>query len=143
MSSLLSISFSLCIVSWMGVARIVRGHVLQIKSNLYIEAAEALGASSKRQIFIHILPNAIGPILVLFSFQIPYNILCESFLSFIGLGLQPPHSSWGVLASEGWRTIRVYPHLLIFPGLAIYLTSLACNELGDSLRDVVDPRKTN
>ena len=139
LKAIAGICFSLCLVSWMGTARVVRNHVLQIKTELYIEASEAIGASSVRQIFRHVLPNAMGPILVLFTFQVPYNILFESFLSFIGLGLQPPYSSWGVLASEGWRMLRVYPHFLVFPGLAIYITSLVCNIFGDALRDWMDP----
>jgi ABC-type dipeptide/oligopeptide/nickel transport system permease subunit len=110
---------------------------------LYIEAATALGASVPTILFRHIFPNILGPIIVQLSFQIPANILTESFLSFIGLGLQPPHSSWGSLAAEGWRSLKTYPHLAIYPGLAVFLSMLAFNLFGDGLRDAFDPKMKN
>jgi oligopeptide transport system permease protein len=87
-----------------------------------------------------VVPNILGPIIVILSYQIPSNILFESFLSFIGLGLQPPFSSWGVLANEGWRSLQTFPHLMIWPGMALFLAMLAFQLLGDGLRDAFDPQ---
>ena len=140
LKALSSIFLALSVVGWVSIARLVRGQVLQAKQFLYVEAAQALGVSSSRIVFRHILPNILGPIIVTLTFQIPANILFESFLSFIGLGLQPPYSSWGVLANEGWRSLRTYPHLIIGPGVALYITMLAFNLLGDGLRDAFDPK---
>ena len=137
--ALIGILLSLSIVGWVSLARLVRGQVLHIKSVLYIESARALGASTPTILWRHVLPNISGPIIVLLTFQIPANVLFESFLSFIGLGLQPPYSSWGVLANDGWRA-KSYPHLILAPGLAIFITMLAFNLFGDGLRDAVDPR---
>ncbi len=131
---------ALSVVGWVTLARVVRGQVLQVKQMTYVEAATALGASSFFIVVRHIVPNILGPIIVLLTFQIPSNILYESFLSFIGLGLQPPFSSWGVLASSGWQTIRSFPHLIIYPSLVLFFTMLAFNFLGDGLRDAFDPQ---
>lgn len=131
---------SLSVIGWMGVARMVRGQVREIKSRPFVEAAYAVGGNSPRIILKHILPNVFGSLIVLLTFQIPTNILLESFLSFIGLGLQPPYSSWGVLANEGWRSLRSEPHLILFPGSVLFLTMLCFNYLGDGLRDLLDPR---
>lgn len=138
--ALSGILLSLSILGWMSLARVVRGQVLQAKSLAFVESAQALGFSSFRIMLKHILPNIVGPIMVLITFQVPSNILFESFLSFIGLGLQPPFSSWGVLASEGWRSMRTYPHLILFPGIMLFFTMLAFNFLGDGLRDALDPK---
>ena len=138
--ALIGILLSLSIVGWVSLARLVRGQVLQVKSVLYIESARALGASTPAILWRHVLPNILGPIIILLTFQIPANVLFESFLSFIGLGLQPPYSSWGVLANDGWRA-KSYPHLILAPGIAIFVTMLAFNLFGDGLRDAVDPRK--
>lgn len=138
--ALVGIFLSLSIVGWVGVARLVRGQVLQVKQMLYVESARALGASGRSILFKHIFPNILGPIIVILTFQVPSNILFESFLSFIGLGLQPPYSSWGVLANDGWRA-KSYPHLILSPGTAIFFTMLAFNLLGDGLRDAFDPKK--
>ena len=131
---------ALSVVSWVSLARIVRGQVLQVKELAYVEAARALGAGPPRIIARHILPNIMGPVIVFMTFQIPSNILAESFLSFLGLGLQPPYSSWGVLANDGWRSLSSYPHLMISPGLMIFVVMLGFNLLGDGLRDAFDPR---
>ncbi len=133
---LLALSFT----SWVSLARVVRGQVLQVKQMSYVEAARSMGASGIRQVSQHILPNIMGPVIVLLTFQIPSNILYESFLSFLGLGLQPPFSSWGVLANDGWRSLSSYPHLMISPGVAIFVAMLAFNLLGDGLRDAFDPQ---
>lgn len=140
LKALAGIFLALSLVSWVGVARLVRGQVLQVKEMLYIEAARAMGASTTSILVRHIFPNILGPIIVTMTFQIPANVLFESFLSFIGLGLQPPFSSWGVLANEGWRSLKSYPHLIVFPGFALFLTMLAFNLFGDGLRDAFDPK---
>ncbi|HAR41965.1 MAG TPA: peptide ABC transporter permease [Bdellovibrionales bacterium] len=125
--------------AWVTQARLVRAQVLQARELAYVEAARAMGVRSIPIIFRHILPNLWGPIIVSLTMQIPSNIMAESFLSFIGLGLQPPFSSWGTLANEGFRAMRSYPHLIIFPGTILFVTMLAFNYLGDGLRDVLDP----
>lgn len=131
---------ALSLVSWASLARVVRGQVLQAKENLFVSASQSLGAGSFRIIFVHILPNIISPIIILLTFQIPSNILFESMLSFLGLGLQAPFSSWGVLIDEGWRSLSTYPRLIIAPGLMLFLTMLAFNLFGDGLRDIFDPK---
>jgi oligopeptide transport system permease protein len=141
--ALVRIIVALSITGWVGVARVVRGQVLQTKQLQFIEAATALGASRSAIVWRHILPNIMGPIIVTLTFQIPANILYESFLSFIGLGLQPPFASWGVLASEGWRSLKTYPHLMLFPGIALGVSMLAFNLFGDGLRDALDPKMKN
>lgn len=139
LKALTGIFMALSVVGWVSLARLVRGQVLQVRESLFVEGAKALGANSWRVVFRHVMPNILGPVVVMLTFQIPSNILFESFLSFIGLGLQPPYSSWGVLANDGWRA-KSYPHLILFPGLALFLTMLAFNLLGDGLRDAVDPK---
>lgn len=131
---------ALSVVGWVNIARLVRGQVLQAKQMLYVESAKAIGVPSMLILFKHILPNILGPIIVTLTFQIPSNVMFESFLSFIGLGIQPPYSSWGTLASDGWRSLRTYPHIIISPGIALFLTMLAFNLLGDGLRDAFDPK---
>jgi oligopeptide transport system permease protein len=143
LKALASMIGALCILNWMSMARMVRGQVLQAREMLYVEAARALGLSQTRIVLKHILPNILGPIIVTLTFMIPSSVLLESFLSFIGLGLQPPYSSWGVLANDGWRSIRTYPHLILFPGIVIYITMLAFNLFGDGLRDAFDPKLKN
>ena len=136
---LLAIGFS----AWVTQARMIRGLVLQLRQEPYIEAAEAMGNTSVEIIFKHIIPNLMGPALVSLSLQVPTNIMAESFLSFIGLGVQPPYASWGTLANEGFRAMQTYPHLIIFPGLALFLTLLAFYYLANGLRDLLDPRLKN
>ncbi len=131
------IFLSIGIVAWVQHARLVRAQVMQASEQPYIEAARALGVSNFRILQQHLLPNLWGPILVSVSAQIPSNIMAESFLSFLGLGLQPPHASWGTLASEGTRALRSHPHLLAFPSVALFLVLLASQYLGDWLRDRV------
>jgi len=131
---------ALTLVSWVTVARLVRGEVLRIKEKTYVEAARALGASSPRILMQEILPNILGLVVVTLTFRIPVAILAESTLSFIGLGVAPPFSSWGTMANEGWKSIKFYPHLILFPSLAIFFTILSFNFLGDRLRDGLDPR---
>jgi len=134
------ILIALGLVSWMGTARLVRAQFLQLKNEEFIEAARAQGQSGLNIVFKHLLPNAIGPIIVALTFTVPSAILSESTLSFIGLGLSPPACSWGTLASDGWRSLRAHPHLIFFPSLFIFMTVLSFNFLGDGLRDALDPR---
>ena len=135
---------ALGLVSWVRFARIARGQVLQAKEFLFVEGARAMGASRRRIILHHILPNILGPIIVTLSFSIPAAILAESTLSFIGLGINDPYSawgtSWGSLVQDGWRAMRTYPHILFFPAAAIFLTILAFNRLGNALSDLLNPR---
>jgi len=134
------IFIALTLVSWVTVARLVRGEVLRIKELAYVEAARALGASHTRIFVREIFPNIIGLLIITLSFRIPVAILAESTLSFIGLGISPPFSSWGTLANDGWTAVKFYPHLILFPSLAIFFTILAFNFLGEGLRDALDPR---
>ena len=134
------ILISLGLVSWMGTARLVRAQFLQLKNEEFVEAARAQGQTHLKIVFKHLLPNAIGPIIVALTFTVPSAILSESTLSFIGLGLSPPACSWGTLASDGWRSLRAHPHLIFFPSLFIFMTVLSFNFLGDGLRDALDPR---
>lgn len=136
----LGIVLAISIVNWVGIARLMRGEVLKLKEQLFVESAKAIGAGHWRIILRHILPNALGPLIVTMTFRIPAAILSESTLSFIGLGLAPPFSSWGVLANDGWTALRFYPHLLIFPAIMIFIAVLAFNILGDELKEAMDPQ---
>ena len=127
-------------MGWVSLARLVRGQVLQVRQMAYIEAGKALGFGHLQLLWRHVFPNILGPIIVMLTFRIPGNILFESFLSFIGLGLQPPYSSWGVLASDGADLLESYPHLILFPGAALFFTLMAFQLLGDGLRDAFDPK---
>ena len=138
---LLALVFALGLVGWVAVARLVRGLILQAREEAWVEAARATGVSGRRLLLRHILPNVAGPILVTAAFRIPAAILAESTVSFIGLGIQAPFASWGVLASDGFLAMRSYPHLILFPSLAILSTLLGFHLLGDALRERVDPRR--
>ena len=135
---------ALGLVSWVRFARIARGQVLQAKEFLFVEGARAMGATKRRIVQRHIVPNIIGPIIVTLTFSIPSAILAESTLSFIGIGINDPYSawgtSWGTLAQDGWRAMRTFPHVIFFPAAAVFLTILAFNTLGNGLRDLLDPR---
>ena len=137
---LTNIFIALGVVYWLNMARIVRGQVLSLKERDYVSAVKSLGASDIRIIFLHIIPNLIGPVIVTLTFNIPEAIFTESFLSYIGLGVSAPMASWGSLAAEGTIAIRTAPHLLFFPALGISVTMLAFNFVGDGLRDAFDPR---
>jgi len=136
---------ALGLVSWVRFARIARGQVLQTKELLFVESARALGASRGRILLRHIMPNIIGPVIVTLTFSIPSAILAESTLSFIGIGINDPYSSWGTswgtLAQDGYRAMRSYPHMIAFPAAAIFLTILSFNTLGNGLRDILDPKQ--
>ena len=127
-------------VQWLTMARIVRGQVLSLRHQEFIEAGQALGLSKPRIIFRHMIPNALGPIIVYATLTVPAVMLLEAFLSFIGLGVQPPMSSWGVLIKEGAEVMEEFPWLLIYPGLILAITLFSLNFLGDGLRDALDPR---
>ncbi len=128
------------LTSWVGMARISRGMALSLRETEYIQAAKALGASDLRVMFRHLLPNLMGPCIVTVTLQIPRFIATEAFLSFIGLGVDPPTPSWGMMISEGYKAMRSYPHLALYPGIALALIMLSFNFLGDGLRDALDPR---
>ena len=139
-SSLVLLFIAIGAVEWLTMARIVRGQVLGIKQQEFVEAAISMGLSPWKIITRHLIPNVLGPIIIYTTLTIPSVILLESFLSFLGLGIQPPQSSWGSLISSGVETMEEYPWLLIFPGLALSLTLFSLNFLGDGLRDALDPR---
>jgi oligopeptide transport system permease protein len=137
---LTGILVAISLTAWITQARLVRGQVLQARELPYVESARAMGLGSARIILRHLLPNLWAPIIVSLTLQIPNNIMAESFLSFLGLGLRPPLSSWGTLAAEGLRGMRYDPYLMIFPGAILFLTALAFNYLGDGLADWLDPQ---
>jgi oligopeptide transport system permease protein len=127
-------------VSWLTMARIVRGQVISLKNQEYVLAARATGVSTPKIIFRHIVPNALGPVIVYATLTIPSVMLQEAFLSFLGLGVQAPYASWGSLAQEGIQNIAVFPWQLVFPGVTMALTLFSLNFLGDGLRDALDPQ---
>lgn len=140
MGGMLFIFIGIGITSWIGLARLTRGLVLSIRENEYIVAAEAVGASRWKVIMAHILPNIMGPIIVTETLTIPTYIRSEAFLSFIGLGVNPPTASWGEMISTGAQYIGSYPYQAIFPAAALFFIMFAFNFLGDGLRDAFDPR---
>jgi oligopeptide transport system permease protein len=127
-------------IQWLTMARIVRGQVMSLKQSEFIEAAHALGLRRHRILLRHIIPNMLGPIIVYATLTVPEVILLESFLSFLGLGVQPPQSSWGVLIKEGAEMMEEYPWLLTYPALLMALTLFSLNFLGDGFRDALDVR---
>ncbi|MFI3171263.1 MAG: ABC transporter permease [Eubacteriales bacterium] len=137
MSALL---IALCITSWTGMARVIRGEILELKESEYVLAAKVLGTSPMKIILKHLVPNTLSLIIINTTFAIPGFIFAEAFLSFVGLGIQPPLTSWGAMAALGQQKMSYYPHELIFPALALSLTMLAFNLLGDGLRDAFDPK---
>jgi len=138
--SLTNIMVVIGLTSWMGVARLVRAETLTLKSRDFVLAARVAGAGPGRILLRHILPNALAPVLVSASLGVAGAILVESSLSFLGLGVQPPDPSWGNMLMEGKDVLGIAPWLSVFPGLAILLTVLGYNLLGESLRDLLDPR---
>jgi oligopeptide transport system permease protein len=127
-------------VEWLTMARIVRGQTLSIRRREFIEAAHASGIGSFKIIFRHVIPNVLGPVIVYMTLTVPQVILTESFLSFLGLGVQEPLTSWGVLISEGARVIETAPWMLVFPATFLAVTLFCFNFLGDGLRDALDPK---
>jgi peptide/nickel transport system permease protein len=135
--------FALCIIGWVGYARLIRAQVLKVREYDFVQAARALGAGDLRILTIHILPNAIQPLIVQASLGMAGAVLSEAALSFLGLGVPPPSPSWGVMIEEArdLSTLQAAPHALIFPGIAIALTVLAFNFIGDGLREYLDPKQ--
>ena len=140
MGGMFFIFIAIGMLNWLQMARIMRGQVLSIKQKEFVEAARSIGSSDGRIIFKHLLPNALGPCIVAETLAIPGYISLEAFLSFLGLGVNAPRPSWGMMISEGYKGLRSYPHLLLAPAVALTLTILAFNFLGDGLRDAFDPR---
>lgn len=138
--SMFSLVFAMSITAWVGTTRMVRGQILQIKEQDYVQAAQALGASTYRIIIKHLLPNTLGIIMVSVTMSIPGFIFSEAFLSYIGLGVRPPETSWGALASAGQLQLMFYPYQLFFPCLLIILTMLSFHLIGDGLSDALDPK---
>ncbi|TNE38012.1 MAG: ABC transporter permease subunit [Alphaproteobacteria bacterium] len=132
--------FAIGAVEWLTMARIVRGQTLTIRKREFIEAAEAAGVSRPRMILRHVVPNVVGPILVYVTLTIPAVILAESFLSFLGLGVQEPLTSWGSLIAEGANELETAPWMLIFPAAFMAVTLFCFNFIGDGLRDALDPK---
>tara|TARA_S200000501_G_scaffold377303_1_gene435159 strand:+ start:4251 stop:5144 length:894 start_codon:yes stop_codon:yes gene_type:complete len=141
--SLLLLFLAIGLIEWLTMARIVRTQVMNIRNQEFVSAAIVTGLSHWQIISRHIIPNIIGPVIVYITLTIPSVMLLEAFLSFLGLGIQPPQSSWGVLISGGVETMEEYPWLLLFPGLTLSATLFALNFLGDGLRDALDPRATS
>jgi len=137
---MLFIFIGIGLTAWQTMARLTRGQVLSVREKEFIEAARTIGASNRRIMFRHILPNIVGPLVVAETLAIPGYIATEAFLSFIGLGVNPPTPSWGSMISDGSRAIRTYPNQAIFPAMALAITMLSFNFLGDGLRDALDPR---
>lgn len=135
--------FALAIIGWVGYARVIRGQVLKVREYDFVQAARALGAGDMRILFVHVLPNAIQPLIVQASLGMAGAVLSEAALSFLGLGVPPPAPSWGVMLEEArdLTTLQSAPHTLIYPGLAVALTVLAFNFIGDGLRERLDPRQ--
>jgi len=137
---MLFIVIGIGMTAWETMARLTRGQVLSLREKEFVEAARTLGAADLRIMFRHILPNIIGPLVVMETLAIPGYISMEAFLSFIGLGINPPTPSWGAMISSGAPVIRTYPNQAIFPALALAITMFAFNFLGDGLRDALEPR---
>jgi ABC-type dipeptide/oligopeptide/nickel transport system permease subunit len=139
LGGLLGVFIALGLTSWLTTCRLVRGQILSLREREFVEAARVLGAGPGRIIRAHLLPNTMGPILVAATLGVPYAILLEASLSFIGLGVDPPMPSWGLMISEGVQAVQSYPHVILAPAAAISLTLLGFNFLGDGLRDALDP----
>lgn len=140
--NLILLFLSIGAVEWLTMARIVRGQVLSIRKQEFVDAAITQGLSSRRIIIRHIIPNVVGVVIIYATLTVPSVMLLEAFLSFLGLGIQPPMSSWGLLISSGVETMEEYPWLLIFPGLVLSITLFSLNFLGDGLRDALDPKSS-
>lgn len=140
MGGLFFIFIGIGITSWMTMARLTRGQILSIKQKEYVEAAHSIGAGDLRIVFKHILPNIIGPLIVSETMSIPGYISTEAFLSYIGLGVNPPTPSWGSMIADGARAIRGYPFQVLLPAFGLFITMFSFNFLGDGLRDAFDPK---
>lgn len=135
-----NIILAISVTAWLGMARLVRGQTLALREREFVEAARSIGTKNLRILSRHILPNALGPIVVQATYLVPAAIIFEAFLSLLGLGIPPPAPSWGRMASEGYKALQIAPHIVLMPCLALSLTVLAFNWVGDGLRDAIDPR---
>jgi len=135
-----NIILAISVTAWLGMARLVRGQTLALREREFVEAARSIGTKNLRILTRHILPNALGPIVVQATYLVPAAIIFEAFLSLLGLGIPPPAPSWGRMASEGYKALQIAPHIVLMPSLALSLTVLAFNWVGDGLRDAIDPR---
>jgi len=141
--SVVILFIGIALVSWLTIARVVRGQIISLKNSEFVEAARSMGAGPGRIIFRHLLPNALGVIIVFTSLSLPSFIMSESFLSFLGMGVSAPLSSWGSLVSEGANTMELYPWQLLAPAIEMTLFLFCMNFLGDGLRDALDPQSKN
>jgi oligopeptide transport system permease protein len=141
--SIVNLFVALSLVSWLTTARVVRGQVISLKACEFVEAARSVGAGTGRIIFRHLLPNALGIIIVYSTLRVPSFIMQEAFLSFLGLGLSAPLASWGTLVGDAVEAMSLHPWQLLFPGLAMTVFLFAMNFLGDGLRDAFDPQSKN
>jgi oligopeptide transport system permease protein len=135
-----NVILAISVTAWLGMARLVRGQTLSIREREYVEAARTIGTPNLMILARHILPNALGPIVVQATYLVPAAIIFEAFLSLLGLGIPPPAPSWGRMASEGYKALQLAPHIVLAPCAALSMTVLAFNWLGDGLRDAIDPR---
>jgi oligopeptide transport system permease protein len=138
--SLANIALAIAITRWMDMARLVRGQTFALREREFVEAARSTGTRNLVIIFRHIFPNALGPILVQATYAVPQAILFEAFLSYLGLGVPPPTPSWGAMAADGFHALELAPHIVLAPAIALSLTLMAFNFVGDGLRDALDPR---
>lgn len=137
---ILSIALAMVITGWVSMSRIVRGQMLKLKNQEFVLASRTLGATNTQLIAKHLIPNIMGPIIVMMMFTIPSAIFSEAFLSFIGLGIRPPFASLGSLVSEGFKSLQTFPHMMIIPAIVISLLILSFNLIADGLRDALDPK---
>ncbi|MGB7208976.1 MAG: ABC transporter permease [Pyrinomonadaceae bacterium] len=140
LSQIFLLFFALGLVSWLTMARVVRGQILSLKNQEFVLAAKATGVSTFGIIFRHLVPNALGPVIVYATLTVPSVMLTEAFLSFLGLGVQAPYASWGSLADAGIKNLAIFPWQLVFPGVTMALTLFSLNFLGDGIRDALDPQ---
>jgi oligopeptide transport system permease protein len=131
---------AISVTAWLGMARLVRGQTFSIREKEFVEAARTIGTPNRYILLRHILPNALGPIVVQATYLVPAAIIFEAFLSLLGMGIPPPAPSWGRMASEGYKALQIAPHIVLMPCIALSLTVLAFNWVGDGLRDAIDPR---
>ena len=135
-----NIILAISLTAWLGMARLVRGQTMSIREKEFVEAARTIGTPNLKILLRHILPNALGPIVVQATYLVPAAIIFEAFLSLLGMGVPPPAPSWGRMASEGYKALQLAPHIVLAPCFALSLTVLAFNWVGDGLRDAIDPR---
>ncbi|UHA76196.1 ABC transporter permease [Paenibacillus sp. 481] len=138
--SIMTIILALCFTGWINMAWIVRGQMMQLKNQEFVLASRSLGAGAPRILFRHLIPNTLGPIIVTLTLAIPSAIFSEAMLSFLGLGVQVPAASWGMMISDALKAMTIYPWRMLFPAILISLTMLSFNMLGDGLRDAFDPK---